>query len=348
MVETITLGSTGLKVTRVAFGGIPIMRLSMEEGVEVVRDVLDMGVNFIDTAYMYGDSEEKIGRAIGCFSREKLVIASKSIARDSKTFLQHLDTGLKRLGTDYIDIYHMHAIGSDEEIEKIMGPGGAMEGLTRAIRDGKVRYPAFSSHHLTVSEKVIRLGEFQVIQFPFNFIDTEAEDQLIPLADRHNMGFIAMKPLGGGLLDDASLCFRYLMQFDGIVPDPGVQKSSEMKEILDIIGNPVVLSEVEKARIEELRKEMGTSWCHRCDYCQPCPEGIEISPVLIAKSIVRRMPYDASCAFLQAAMEKARDCTECRTCVEKCPYDLDIPELLKKNLKSWEKYRETGKASVFD
>jgi len=348
MIEKVVFGSTGLKVTRVAFGGIPIMRLSMDEGVKVVRDIIEMGVNFIDTAYVYGDSEEKIGKAIREFSRERLVIASKSMARDSKTFLQHLETGLKRLGTDYLDIYHMHALSSDEDLEKVLGPGGAMEGLDRAIRDGKVRFKAFSSHNLTVAKKVARSGEFQIIQYPLNFIDNDAQDELVPLVEKLNMGFIAMKPLGGGLLDDADICFRYLMQFGSVVPDPGIQKTSEMKQIVDIINDPRPLSGEEEARIEEIRREMGKSWCHRCDYCRPCPQGIPISMVLIAKSIVRRMPYSSACDFLEKAMEKVGECTECRSCAQKCPYGLDIPELLQKNLSVWKKYTEIKEAAVFD
>ncbi len=348
MIEKVVFGSSGLKVTRVAFGGIPIMRLSMEESVRVVKDVIEMGVNFIDTANAYGDSEEKIGMAIREFPRERLVIASKSMARDSETFLQHLETGLKKLGTDYIDIYHMHALSSDEDLDKVLGPGGAMEGLDRAIRDGKVRYKAFSSHNLTVAKKVVRSGEFQVIQYPFNFIDDDAQDELIPLAEKMNMGFIAMKPLGGGLLDDAEICFRYLMQFDSIVSDPGIEKTGEMKQIIDIINDPGPLSEDEEARIEEIRRALGKNWCHRCDYCRPCSEGIPISMVLIAKSIVKRMPYHSACDFLEEPMEKARGCTECRSCVQKCPYDLDIPALLQKNLSAWEKYKEIKEARVFD
>ena len=348
MVEKVIFGSTGLKVTRVAFGGIPIMRLSMNEGVKVVREVLEMGINFIDTAYVYGDSEEKIGRAIRGFDRGRLVIASKSMARDRKTFLQNLETGLKRLGTDYIDIYHMHALKSDEDVERAMGPGGAMEGLARAIRDGKVRFTAFSSHNLTIAIKVVRSGEFQVVQYPLNFIDTDAEQELVPLAKKMNMGFIAMKPLGGGLLDDAGLCFRYLMQFDSIVTDPGIQKTVEMREILDFVKDPRPLSEKEKTRIDEIRQKTGKSWCHRCDYCLPCPQAIPISMVLSAKSIVRRMPYDSACEFLDKAMEKASECAECGECVERCPYDLAIPGLIKSIRALWKKYRETKDASVFD
>ncbi len=343
-----TLGKTGWEISAIGFGAIKLPLVS-KKGCEVLLNkAIDGGINFVDTADCYGDSEEKIGRAIREFSRERLVIASKSMARDSKTFLQHLETGLKRLGTDYLDIYHMHALSSDEDLEKVLGPGGAMEGLDRAIRDGKVRFKAFSSHNLTVAKKVARSGEFQIIQYPLNFIDNDAQDELVPLVEKLNMGFIAMKPLGGGLLDDADICFRYLMQFGSVVPDPGIQKTSEMKQIVDIINDPRPLSGEEEARIEEIRREMGKSWCHRCDYCRPCPQGIPISMVLIAKSIVRRMPYSSACDFLEKAMEKVGECTECRSCAQKCPYGLDIPELLQKNLSVWKKYTEIKEAAVFD
>jgi predicted aldo/keto reductase-like oxidoreductase len=228
-----------------------------------------------------------------------------------------------------------------------MGPGGAMEGLDYAVAKGIVRHPAFSSHNPMIARKMMLTGRFQVVQFPFNFIDTKAQEELIPLADKMNMGFICMKPLGGGLLDDADLCFRYLMQFKNIVPDPGIEKSEEMKEILSIIRTPSPLSDYDETRIEEKRKELGDRWCHRCGYCQPCPQDIKIGLVLIAKSIVKRMPYDAVCSFLEEAMADAKNCSECRECIEKCPYNLNIPELLKKNQVLWEEYKQTRNPSVF-
>jgi predicted aldo/keto reductase-like oxidoreductase len=348
MVEKTVFGGTGLEVSRVAFGGIPIMRLTMDEAVGVVRDVLRMGINFIDTANMYGDSEEKIGMAISGFHREDLVISSKSTARDAGTFARHIDLSLERLDTDYIDIYHLHALRTDDDIDVVMGPSGAMEAMNDAIRAGKVRHAAFSSHNLDTACKAVRTGAFEVVQFPFNFIDREAENELIPLAREKNMGFIAMKPLGGGLLEDAELCFRYLLLYDSVIPDPGIEKSSEMREILGAVAEKRQLTADEEARMDSIRQDMGKSWCHRCDYCRPCPEDIVISSVLIAKSIVRRMPFEAACAFLREVMENARNCRECRACIERCPYELNIPELIKKNLASWDRYRETGVQAVFD
>jgi len=338
--EKVTFGSTNLKVSRVAFGGIPIMRLNKNEGVRVVKEVLDMGINFIDTAHGYGDSEEKIGEAIQGRTREGLVISSKSPAPDKKTFLEHVDTSLQRLKTDYIDIYHLHGVNSEEKLNQVMGKGGAFEGLMEAIDKGKVRYAAFSSHSLSIAKKLILSKKFQVTQIPFNFVDDEAKKEIIPLAKDLNMGFIAMKPMGGGLLEDANLAFRYLMQFDGIIPDPGIEKAEEMEEIIKIIQDPRPLTEEEKKAIEKIKKDLGKEWCHRCDYCQPCPQNIPISVVLVAKSVAKRMPFDRAESFVGPAIEKAKECTECEQCIEKCPYNLDIPRLLKKNIAFWEEFRK--------
>ncbi len=338
--DKVTFGSTGLKVSKIALGGIPIMRLNKKEAVRVVKEILGMGINFIDTAYGYGDSEEKIGAAIQGLPREKLVLSSKSPAPDKKSFLQHVDISLQRLKTDYIDIYHLHGV-AEGRLQKVMAPEGAYYGLMEAIEKGKVRYPAFSSHSLSAAKELMLSGKFQVVQFPFNFVDTDAEKEIIPLARKLNMGFIAMKPMGGGLLEDANPAFRYLTQFEGIVPDPGIEKTEEMKEIIEIVQNPRPLSNEEKRNIERIREELGVHWCHRCDYCQPCPQEIPISVVLVAKSVAKRMPFKNAMSFLGPVMKKAEECTECEECIEKCPYDLNIPELLKKNRAFWEEYKMT-------
>jgi len=335
-VNKLKFGKTGLWVSKVGMGGIPIMRLRKKEAADVVKKVLDMGINFIDTATGYGDSEEKIGEALKGKKRTDVVIASKSPASDKKTFLKHVDLSLKRMGIDYIDIYHLHGVNSEEKIKQVMGPGGAYEGLQEAIERGKVGYPAFSSHHMPEAKKLMLTEKFEVVQIPFNFVDTEPEKEIVPLARKMNLGFIAMKPLAGGLLEDANLAFRYLTQFPGIVPDPGIEKIEEMEEIVQIVENARPLSTKEKKQIQKIREELGKEFCHRCDYCQPCPQGIPISTVLIVKSVVKRMPLQRAIQWIDPAIEKAKECTECRECIERCPYDLAIPELLKKNIAFWE------------
>ena len=336
--EKVSFGKSGLKVSKVAFGGIPIQRLSLTEAAEVVRGSIDLGVNFIDTANGYTDSEEKIGLAIKGVPRDSIVIASKSGARDKETFLKNLDLSLNRLGTDYIDFYQHHGIMSLDDYNVIMGEGGAFEGMMEAVRSGKVRFPAFSSHSIPAALHIMREGKFAAVQLPFNYVDDEAAKEAIPLAKELGMGFIAMKPFGGGLLNDANLSIKYLAQFDSIVPDPGVEKLSEMEEIVRIVESGAKLSDSDAAAIEKMRAELGASWCHRCDYCQPCPQKISISGVLTVESMIKRMPPQRAVAMSGRNMDTARTCINCRECVKKCPYNLDIPELIKDKLGIWDRF----------
>jgi predicted aldo/keto reductase-like oxidoreductase len=341
--ERIRFGKTGLMVSRVAFGGIPIMRVMHAEAVRIIRGVLDMDVNFIDTAHVYGDSEEKIGSALKGIDRARLVIASKSPAGDRKTLLEHVDLSLKRMGLDYIDIYQLHNIATPEKEKEVFASGGAYEGLAEAVEAGKVRFAGFSSHSIPLALEIMKKEKFASVQLPINFIDNAAEKEAVPLAKKLDMGFIAMKPLGGGLLEDAGVAFRYLMQFDGIVPDPGIEKLEEMREIAGLVNSRKALSEEDRALIESLRTELGPAWCHRCDYCQPCPQGIVISNVLTVKSFLKRMPFQRARSMLADKVEKAKTCILCNACIQRCPYNLKIPELLKKGIAAW---TEAAKAAA--
>jgi len=334
--EKVRFGKTGLMVTRVAFGGIPIMRLTKDEAVQVVREAIDLGINFIDTANGYTDSEEKIGEAIKGMQRDSLVIATKSIAPDKKTFNEHLDLSLKRLGVDYIDIYQLHNVSSESTKDAVFGPDGAMEGLEEAVKAGKVRFPGFSSHNIPIAIEIMKSGKFFTVQLPFNYIDIVAADGAIPLAKELDMGFIVMKPLGGGMLSNAALAFRYLMQYDSVVPAPGIEKAGEIREIAALVKKNEALTDEDKKMIERQRVEFGPSWCHRCDYCLPCPQGVHIASALWVESFFSRMPVHRARVMGGPAIEKARTCLECGDCVKRCPYNLDIPALLKEKIKFWD------------
>ena len=340
--KKLRFGKTELMVSRVAFGGIPIMRLPKADAAKIVRESVNLGINFIDTANGYTDSEEKIGEAIKGIKREDLVIASKSTAPDKKLFNEHLDLSLKRLGIDYIDIYQLHNVSSDSQRDAVFAPDGAMEGLEQAVKAGKVRFPGFSSHSLVHAIEIMKSGRFSSVQLPFNYIDIEAAKEAIPLAKKLDMGFIAMKPMGGGLLDKAGLSFRFLLQYDNIIPDPGIEKLEEIREICEIVEKNGALSEKDKEEIKKQQKEFGSSWCHRCDYCLPCPQGVHISLALNVENSFKRMPAERARSMIGQSIEKARTCLECRICVKRCPYKLDIPSLLKEKIEAYDKLSKTG------
>ena len=333
--ERVRFGRTGLEVSRIALGGIPIMRVSLEKAAEIVREAIRLGINFIDTANAYGDSEIKVHEGIKGIPRDEIVLATKSGAKDKQTLNAHLDKSLRQLGVDYIDIYQLHNVTPPKSAE-VFGPGGAFEGLMEAVQAGKVRFPAFSSHSLSFAIETMRTGKFDVVQLGFNYLDIMAADEAIPLAKQLDMGFLAMKPMGGGLLYNARLSFRYLLQFADIIPDPGIERIEELREIVSIVEEGLPLTEADKAEIESLRKELGDTWCHRCDYCQPCPQGIPINTVLTVKSYLKRFTLHAARGWADDAIKMAHNCTECRTCVQRCPYDLEIPTLLKENIAHWE------------
>lgn len=336
----VRLGKSDLWVSQVGMGGIPIMRPTRKDAVRLVREVLDLGINLIDTAHGYEDSEEKIGEALEG-RRNGVILASKSPVPDKKTFLEHLDLSLRRLRTDHVDIYQHHGVNSREKMETIMGPGGAFEGMIQALKQGKVLHPAFSAHSLLVAEEVMMTGEFEVLQIPFSFVDNEAEEKIIPLAEKLDIGFIGMKPMGGGLIEDAHVAFRYLLQFPSTVPDPGVERIEEMKEIVEIVENsPGPLTQGEKEKMRKIRQDLGKTFCHRCGYCQPCSKDIPISLVLAFPSTVKRMSLKKVLALYEGSMKKVQECSECKECIERCPYDLDIPRLLKENMANVDKLKE--------
>ena len=331
--QRIKFGKTGLMVSKVGFGGIPIMRLPKAEAVGIVREAINQGINFIDTANGYSDSEEKIGEAIKGIKREDLVIASKSMARDKKTCAEHIDLSLKRLGVDYIDLLQLHNITTEAQKETILGPNGAMEALEDAVKAGKLRYMGFSSHPLSMGIDMMKTEKFVSVQLPFNYINSEAADEAIPLAKKLDMGFIAMKPMGGGLLDNAGMVFRFFNSFDSVIPIPGIEKIEEIHEIIKIVEKNETLNDADKKEIEKQKQEYNKTWCHRCDYCLPCPQNINIQMALWSDNAFKRMPKERAVSMFGPIIEKAKTCTECRACAKRCPYNLEIPELLKEKIK---------------
>ncbi|MCP4539618.1 MAG: aldo/keto reductase [Chloroflexi bacterium] len=333
--KTTRLGKTELQVSRVGFGGIPIQRLTEADAIQVVQQCLDLGVTFLDTANGYSTSEERIGKALAATigQRERTIIATKTGARDRAGAQAHLELSLERLQTDCIDLWQFHNLSTFEAYEQVLGPGGAMEAAQQALEAGQVRHIGITSHSMDVALKAASSGHFETLQFPFNFVTSEPAQELLPLAQKHDLGFIAMKPFAGGMLDNANLSIKYLLQFDNVVPDPGIETSAEIKEIADIVAGDWKLMPQERQEIERIRTEVGTRFCRRCEYCQPCPEDVSISLVMNARSFWKRFSSEVlGSSWIIRGMESARNCTECGECEEKCPYHLPIREMIVENL----------------
>lgn len=330
--ETFTLGRTNMRVSRIGFGGIPIERLGENEAVAVVKRCLDLGVNFIDTANGYSTSEENIGKAIKG-RRDGVYIATKSHSRNPEEIKKHIELSLIRLGTDYIDLYQFHGVSDDVSLKKILEPGGVYSVVLESQAKGVVKHIGFSSHHIDVACKAVETDLFETVMIPFNFIASEAADKLLPLCRKHNVGFIAMKPLAGGMIDNASLCFKYLLQFPDVLPIPGIERIGEIEQIMEIFYSAARMTKTDLKEMDGYRKFLGTRFCHRCDYCQPCPAGIPISGVMTVKSAYKRLPpHRFNSPMITNTMQKAVNCTRCGECEKRCPYHLPIREMIVEHL----------------
>lgn len=331
------LGKTELMVSELGFGGIPIIPLSMEEGAAVVRHCYRRGITFFDTANAYSDSEKKVGLALEDV-RDRVVIATKTGRRDAEGAARHLQFSLDNLRTDYIDIYQFHNISDQQALDTILAPGGAMEPVKAAQREGRIKFISFSSHNIATAITSCRTGLFSTVQFPFNFIETEPADELFVVARNLDMGIIAMKPLGGGLIARADLCFKFLQQHPYVLPDPGFRTKEEVDEVIDLYLSPKAMTEQEEAEIESIRIESGTRFCRRCGYCIPCDQGVNIPQVMSFRSQAKRFSPDIVKAMAKGAMDTVDNCTTCEACLEKCPYNLQIPDLLQENLNTYREF----------
>jgi uncharacterized protein len=335
--KTMDLGQSGLKVTELGCGGIPIMRVPMEQAGVILRRCFELGIRFFDTAHIYGDSEQKMGAALQPF-RSRVVLATKVWAKTAGDAEKELAMSFERLRTERIDLIQCHNVSNQEELDKVLGPGGAYETLSKAKAEGRVKAIGFSSHNPDVALKAIESGKFVTVQFPFNFIENDPEERVFPSAREHGLGIIAMKPLGGGLLERADLCFRYLQQYGDVVPIPGIQSMEEIEEIVGYYDGRRPPSEADREEMERIRNELGGRFCHRCEYCMPCEQGVQIPKVLLVKSQVRRFSPNQLVVMAKEAVSSVQQCVECGQCVEKCPYALPVPEMLKENVETFREF----------
>lgn len=330
------LGKTGLEVAPIGFGGIPIQRVNDDDAIKIIHTTIDKGINFIDSARGYTDSEVKIGKAIKD-RRDKVILATKSMARNEKDIQNDIEISLRNFQTDYIDLYQLHNVKTEEDAEKVFAPNGALNALIKAKEAGKIGHIGITSHSAEIALKCLEKFSFETIQFPRNFVEDQAEKELFPFARENNIGIIVMKPLAGGALQNAKLALRYLLGLDFSVIIPGMDSVKQVIENSDLMKNYLNLTKEELEQLKSEREKLGNEFCRRCEYCLPCPQGIDIPSCFLFLGYHERYNLQAWAQDrYNASPVKASECIECGTCEERCPYDLPIRKMLKRVQESFE------------
>lgn len=331
----ITLGRSGITVPQNGFGALPIQRISKKDAVKLLRRAFEGGIRYFDTARAYTDSEEKLGEALKEIPRDRIFIATKTAAKTPEAFRQDLDTSLRNLGTDYIDVYQFHQMG---QCWKEGDGTGMYECMLRAKAEGKIRHIGGTAHKIGVAFEIAESGLYETLQFPFSYLAGKKENDLVRLCREKNVGFIAMKGLAGGLINRYDAAMAFMARYDNVLPIWGVQRERELEEWLSCMDHTPEMTEEISAFLEKERKELAGDFCRGCGYCMPCTVGIKISNCARTSLLLRRSP---SRKWLepdwQAEMMKIENCVECGLCASRCPYELDTPALLKKNLADYKK-----------
>ena len=334
--QYVTLGKTGLQVSRLGFGGIPIQKTDAATTRKLIESMAEKSINYIDTARGYTVSESFLGEALEGY-RDKFILATKSMAVTKEAMAADIETSLKNFRTDYIDLYQIHN-PSAENFEKIIAPGGALEALLEAKAAGKIGHLGFTTHTTQLFEKALACDWVETIMFPYNLVETQGEDLMHQCTEK-NIGFIVMKPLAGGAIDDATLALRFTCANpDATIVIPGMCDVKEIEMNLAAASDDSPLSEDELAKIEAIRKDLGSNFCRRCNYCQPCSAGIGISALFILEGYYDRYGLqDWAQARYDATAVKASACIDCGACEPRCPYNLPIRDMLKRVAGKFEK-----------
>ena len=331
----VTLGKTGIVVDKNGFGALPIQRVPMERAVKLLRRAYEGGIGYFDTARMYTDSEEKIALALGDV-RDKIYLGSKTMARTAEEFRKELETSLRLLKTDYLDLYQFH---NPPSCPKPGDENGLYEAMQQAVREGKVRHVGITAHRATVAREAIASGLYETLQFPLSYLASPQDLELIDLCREQGMGVLAMKGLSGGLITNGAAAYAFLDQYENVLPLWGIQREEELEEFLSYRENPPKLDEALWQVIEKDRRELTGEFCRGCGYCLPCPVGIDIPNAARMSLLLRRAPAEQFLtAQEQEKMARIADCINCRHCAEHCPYGLNTPELLRRNYADYQTF----------
>ncbi|MGN0465262.1 MAG: aldo/keto reductase [Lachnospiraceae bacterium] len=340
--EYVILGKTGLKISKIGLGGIPIQKSSAKDVKELVHFLSEQGVNYIDTARGYTVSESLLGEALEGI-RDKFVLATKSMSRTKEAMAKDIEISLGNLKTDYIDLYQVHN-PSEADLDKVLAENGALEALFEAKAAGKIGHIGLTAHSIKVFERALELDWVETIMFPYNIVESQGEE-LMEKCRQKNIGFIDMKPLAGGAIEDATLALRYICANPNVtVVIPGMYSLKEAKENLASVEDTSPISKEEEQKFEEVRKQLGTNFCRRCNYCQPCAAGINISGVFLFAGYLQRYGLeDWAYSRYQTVQVKPDACLDCGACEKRCPYELPIRKMLKKCSDDFKAYeREKG------
>lgn len=326
--DLVKLGNTGFTVNKNGFGALPIQRISKDEAARLLRKAYDNGITYFDTARFYTDSEEKIGYAMADI-REKIIIATKTGATTAEGFWKDLETSLGLLKTDYIDLYQFH---NPSFCPKPGDGSGLYEAMLEAKKQGKVRHIGITNHRLNVAKEAIESGLYETLQFPFSYLASDKDLEVVNLCKEVGMGFICMKALSGGLITDSATAYAYLNQFDHVLPIWGVQREAELDEFISYQKEAPVMTDERREKIRKDKEMLSGDFCRGCGYCLPCPAGIYIPDCARMSLYLRRAPLSVYLGDeYKEKMAKVKDCLHCGQCKKKCPYGLDTPTLLEKN-----------------
>lgn len=323
------LGKTGLKISRMGFGGIPIQKIDEEGTRKLLHEMMEKGVNYIDSARGYTVSEQYIGYGLEGI-RDKFVLATKSMSRTKEAMAADIETSLGNFRTDYIDLYQVHN-PSMEQLDQVIGEGGALEALMEAKAAGKIGHIGLTAHSTAVFERALELDWVETIMFPYNIVEQQGAE-LIHKCTEKNIGFIDMKPLAGGAIEDAALALRYVCSNpDVTVVIPGMAEVRELEQNLAACSNTEPLTDEELKAMDKVREQLGTDFCRRCNYCAPCTVGINIPSVFLFAGYLQRYDLaDWAKDRYSTLKVKASACIGCGKCEPRCPYHLPIREKLKK------------------